>query len=94
MTAFVRVLRWLESLLCRTCGGLGQILVDDPTTIDPPCPTCGGSGILGRDGVDKLRGLERLVIDSAMRSASGAVTYYMADDRPVFARVEGENPDE
>lgn len=50
-----RVLRWLEGLPCQTCGGEGY----KATSTEPlgRCPACGGSGILGRDGVLRLLGM-------------------------------------
>lgn len=59
----VAVLRELEGLPCQTCRGVGERMVEalDPRKVDPytieavgPCDVCGGSGKLGRDGVDKL----------------------------------------
>lgn len=55
------VLRELESAKCETCGGRGKVKNDykaQPHTnsADMRCSACGGSGILGRDGVLKLLG--------------------------------------
>ena len=84
----VRVLRWLEGLPCQTCGGSGWVTLHCERTPDggidqlsKGCSACGGSGILGRDGVDKLRGFEQvgwwnayeheLVVDDELHPTEG-----------------------